>query len=136
MSEASSQSSVFRYDPFEGGLGFALATRVGDLVYTSGMVGVDADFNVPEARADEFRQVFENLAGVLEAMGTSLDWVVDSTNFFAEESFTSVYPAFEEVRKEVFKGRLPASTSVGVARLLLSDYHVEVKLIAALPSVE
>jgi enamine deaminase RidA (YjgF/YER057c/UK114 family) len=132
MSEPSNQSVVVRYDPFEGGLGFALATRVGDLVYTSGMVGVDADFNVPEEPADEFRQVFENLAGVLEAMGTSLDHVVDSTNFFAGD-FTSVYPAFEDVRKGVFKGRLPASTSIGVARLLDPRFRVEVKLVAALP---
>jgi enamine deaminase RidA (YjgF/YER057c/UK114 family) len=73
---------------------------------------------------------------VLEAVGTSLDHVVDSTNFFAEASFASVYPAFEEVRKDVFKGRLPASTSIGVARLLLPDCHVEVKLIVALPSAE
>jgi enamine deaminase RidA (YjgF/YER057c/UK114 family) len=134
MSEAANQSPVVRYDPFEGGLGFALATRVGDLVYTSGMVGVDANLNVPEEPADEFRQVFVNLARVLEAMGTSLDHVVDSTNFFAEDGFTSVYPAFEEVRKEVFKDRLPASTSIGVACLLMPDYRVEVKLIAAMPS--
>jgi enamine deaminase RidA (YjgF/YER057c/UK114 family) len=133
MSEASNQSPVVRYDPFEGGLGFALATRIGDLVYTSGMVGVDADFNVPDDPADEFRQVFENLAAVLGAMGTSLDHVVDSTNFFAGD-FTSVYPAFEEVRRELFNGRLPASTSIGVARLLDERYRVEVKLVAALPS--
>jgi enamine deaminase RidA (YjgF/YER057c/UK114 family) len=135
MSEPANQSPVVRYDPFEGGLGFSLATRLGDLVFTSGMVGVDSDFNVPESPADEFRQVFTNLAGVLEAMGTSLDHVVDSTNFFAGD-ITAVYPAFEEVRKDVFRGRLPASTSIEVARLLDPRYHVEVKLVAAVPSAE
>jgi enamine deaminase RidA (YjgF/YER057c/UK114 family) len=127
-----SQSSIERYDPFEGGLGFALATRVGNLVFTSGMVGVDADMNVPENPKDEFRLVFENLAGVLEAVGSSLDHVVDSTNFFPGD-FEVVYPLFEEVRKEVFAGRLPASTSIGVAKLLLPTYHVEVKLTAVVP---
>ena len=73
------QSPVDRYDPFEGGLGFSLATRVGNLVYTSGMVGVDPNLNVPDDVAEEFRLVFENLAGVLEAVGTSLEHVVDST---------------------------------------------------------
>jgi 2-iminobutanoate/2-iminopropanoate deaminase len=128
-------AEVQRYDPFDGGLGFALATRVGNLVYTSGMIGVDADFNVPEDPADEFRQVFENLAGVLEAMGTSLAHVVDSTNFFAGD-ITAVYPAFEEVRKDVFTGCLPASTSIEVSRLLDPRFHVEVKLTAAIPSAE
>ena len=135
MTRDTGSTSVQRHDPFEGGLGFALATRVGNLVYTSGMVGVDADFNVPEDPADEFRQVFQNLAGVLEAMGTSLDHVVDSTNFFAGD-ITAVYPAFEEVRKDVFEGRLPASTSIEVARLLDPRFHVEVKLVAAVPSAE
>jgi enamine deaminase RidA (YjgF/YER057c/UK114 family) len=47
------------------------------------MVGVDTDMNIPANPKDEFRLVFENLAGVLEAVGSSLDHVVDSTNFFA-----------------------------------------------------
>ena len=128
------QSSIERYDPFEGGLGFALATRVGNLVFTSGMVGVDGDMNVPADPKDEFRLVFENLAGVLEAVGSSLDHVVDSTNFFSTGAFDSVYPVFEEVRKEVFAGRLPASTSIGVAKLLLPTFHVEVKLTAVVPA--
>ena len=61
-----------------------------------------------------------------------LDHVVDSTNFFAGD-FQEVYPLFQEVRKEVFAGRLPASTSIGVAKLLLPTCHVEVKLTAAVP---
>jgi enamine deaminase RidA (YjgF/YER057c/UK114 family) len=132
MAEETHQLPVSRYDPFDGGLGFSLATRVGDLVYTSGMVGVDAELNVPEDSAEEFRLVFANLAGVLEAMGTSLEHVVESTNFFAGD-FTSVYPTFEAVRKEVFVGCLPASTSVGVNQLLDPRFHVEVKLVAAVP---
>ena len=61
-----------------------------------------------------------------------LDHVVDSTNFFAGD-FQEVYPLFQEVRKEVFAGRLPASTSIGVAKLLLPTCHVEEKLTAAVP---
>jgi enamine deaminase RidA (YjgF/YER057c/UK114 family) len=125
--------SVQRYDPFDGGLGFALATRVGNLVYTSGMVGVDEEMNVPATPADEFRRVFENLAGILEAVGSSLDHVIESTNFFAADSMDAVYPMFEEVRKEVFAGRLPASTSVGVAKLLDPRFRVEVRLVALCP---
>jgi 2-iminobutanoate/2-iminopropanoate deaminase len=132
MVEQTHESPVVRYDPFEGGLGFSLATRVGNLVYTSGMVGVDPNLNVPDDVAGEFRLVFENLAGVLEAMGTSLEHVVDSMNFFAGD-FTSVYPTFEGVRKEVFAGRLPASASVGVTQFLDPRFHVEVKLVAAVP---
>lgn len=132
MGENVGSDVVERYDPFDGGLGFSLATRVGNLVYTSGMVGVDPNFNVPEDPTEEFRLVFSNLAGVLEAVGSSLAHVVEGTNFFVGD-FEAVYPTFEEVRKEVFAGRLPASTSVGVNKLLDPRFHVEVKLVAAIP---
>jgi len=61
----------------------------------------------PKTLPTSFRQVFDNLAGVLEAMDTSLEHVVDSTNFFASD-ISAVYTAFEAVRKEVFEG-LPLS---------------------------
>jgi 2-iminobutanoate/2-iminopropanoate deaminase len=125
-------SAIERYDPFEGGLGFSLATRVGDLVFTSGMVGVDAELHVPEDPAAEFRQVFDNLAGVLHAMGTSFEHVVDMTSFFAGD-FDALYPIYEEVRKAVFAGHPPASTSVAAAKLLDPRCHVEVKLTAVVP---
>ena len=32
---------VERFDPYHGALGFSLATRVGSLVYTAGMIGFD-----------------------------------------------------------------------------------------------
>jgi enamine deaminase RidA (YjgF/YER057c/UK114 family) len=67
------------------------------------------------------------------AVGSSLADVVDSTNYFGED-FQSVYPVFEAVRKEIFAGRLPASTSVGVANLLEPRFHVEVKLVAVCSS--
>jgi len=121
---------IFRHDPFDGGLGFSLATRVGEMVYTSGMVGLDEQLNVPADPAEEFRRLFENLAGVLEAVGSSLAQVIESTNFFAVDTMDEVYPVFEEVRKEVFSGNLPASTSVGVARLLDPRFRVEVRLVA------
>jgi len=129
---ADDTNGIERYDPFDGGLGFSLATRVGDIVFTSGMVGVDGEMNVSDDPATEFRQVFDNLAGVLEAMGTSFAHVVDMTSFFAGD-FDALYPVYEEVRKGVFTGHPPASTSIAVARLLDPRFHVEVKLTAVVP---
>jgi enamine deaminase RidA (YjgF/YER057c/UK114 family) len=69
-------ADIERYDPFDGGLGISLGTRVGALVYTSGMVGFDgASGTVPENLEDEIRLVFTNLGGILEAMGTSFEHV-------------------------------------------------------------
>jgi enamine deaminase RidA (YjgF/YER057c/UK114 family) len=40
---------------------------------------------------------------------------------------------YEDVRKGVFAGHPPASTSVAVAKLLDPRFHVEVKLTAVVP---
>lgn len=125
--------AVTRYDPFDGALSLSLATRVGNLIYTSGMLGVGADMKVPDEPKEEFRLLFASIGGILEAMGTSLQYTLEMTNFFAGD-FDAVYAAFNEVRDEVFGKELPASTSVRVGQLLHPDAHVEVKVVAAMPA--
>ena len=125
--------SIERYDPFEGALGISLATRVGSLVFTSGMVGFDgATGTVPEDLGDEIRLAFKNLGDILEAMGTSFEHVLEQTNFLVGDP-TVVYPVLQKVREEVFAGHLPASTSVFVQALAGPQNHCEVKLVAAIP---
>jgi len=122
-----------RYDPFDGALGLSLATRVGSLVYTAGMVGVDAATGTaPDDLEAEIRLAFSNLAGILDSMGTSFDHVLEQTNFLVGDPAV-VYPIFQKVRTEVFAGRLPASTSVFVQALVSPAFHCEVKLVAAVP---
>jgi len=123
-----------RFDPFAGALGLSLATRVGSLVFTSGMVGVDAETGTaPDDLEAEFRLLFANLADVLQSMGTSFDHVLEQTNFLVGDPETT-YPVFQKVRTDVFAGRLPASTSVFVEALVSPAFHCEVKLIATVPS--
>jgi enamine deaminase RidA (YjgF/YER057c/UK114 family) len=125
--------TIQRYDPFDGGLGFSLATRVGSLVYTAGMIGFDGPTaTVPDDLEDELRLLFSNLADVLKEMGTSFEHVVEQTSFFVGDP-TVVYPAFEKVRAEAFAGHPPASTSVFVEALVVANAHCEVKLVAVVP---
>jgi enamine deaminase RidA (YjgF/YER057c/UK114 family) len=124
-------ADIQRYDPFDGGLGLSLATRVGDLVYTSGMVGFDgATGSIPDDLGDEFRLAFANLGDILTEMGTSFEHVVEMTNFLVGDP-QMVYPVFQEVRTAIFGKNLPASTSVFVKELLAG--HGEIKLVAAMP---
>jgi enamine deaminase RidA (YjgF/YER057c/UK114 family) len=125
--------TIQRYDPFEGGLGLSLATRVGSLVFTSGMVGFDgATGMVPADLEDEIRLAFTNLANILDEMGTSFEHVLEQTNFLVGDPAV-VYPVFQKIRAEIFAGHLPASTSVFVQALVGPDCHCEVKLVAAIP---
>ena len=125
--------TIERYDPFDGGLGFSLATRVGSLVYTAGMIGFDgATATVPDNLEDELRLLFSNLADVLKEMGTSFEHVVEQTSFLVGDP-TVVYPAFERVRSDAFAGYPPASTSVFVEALAVPNARCEVKLVAVVP---
>ena len=125
--------TIERFDPFDGGFGFALATRHGSIVHTCGMVGFDPETGVaPEDFEDEVRLVFSNLANILEGVGTSLEHVVEETNFLVGDA-ASVYPIFNKVRAEVFAGCLPASTSVFVQALVGPQNHCEIKLVAVIP---
>ena len=127
------ETRIERYDPFDGGLGFSLATRVGSLLYTSGMVGFDgATASVPDNLEDEIRLAFTNLGDILNAMGTSFEHVLEQTTFLVGDP-SVVYPVFQKVREEFFAGHLTASTSVFVEALLLPA-HCEIKLVATVPA--
>ena len=96
------------------------------------MIGFDgATGTVPDDMEAEFRLAFSQLGETLEAMGTSLEHVVEMTNFLVGDPAV-VYPVFQKVRSEVFAGHLPASTSVFV-QALLAPCHGEIKLVAAMP---
>jgi 2-iminobutanoate/2-iminopropanoate deaminase len=124
---------VERFDPFDGGLGISLSTRVGSMVYTSGMVGFDgATGTVPDDLEAEIRLAFANLENILTDAGTSFEHVVDSTNFLVGDPAV-VYPVFQKVRTEIFAGHLPASASVFVQALVAPECHCEMKLVAVVP---
>jgi len=108
---------------------FTPAIIVGDLVFTSGQIGIDAKTGqLPEGMEAQFQQVFRNLATVLEASGSSIDHVVKATVFLAD---MNDYNAMNELYKKQFKGDPPARTTVQVARLP-RDARIEIEVVAVL----
>ena len=95
---------------------FSPAIVTGDLVFTSGQIGLDPKTGqFPEGGIEaQFQQVFKNLAAVLEASGSSVDHIVKATVFLAD---MNDYNAMNELYKKQFKGDPPARTTVQVARL-------------------
>src|SRR5438067_10076513 len=82
VAEDLGSDDVQRYDPFDGGLGLSLATRVGSLVFTSGMVGLDGETGaILMDLEDEIRLAFTNLANILGELGTLFEHAVEQTNF-------------------------------------------------------
>jgi len=70
--------TIQRYDPFDGGLGFSLATRVGSLVYTAGMIGFDGttaavpDDPNPRSRISEMPTKFKGTSTATAASAVPL----------------------------------------------------------------
>ncbi len=107
---------------------FTPAIITGDLVFTSGQIGVDAKGQLAEGFEGQFQQVFKNLTAVLDASGSSIDHVVKATVFLAD---MNDYNTLNELYKKQFKGDPPARTTVQVARLP-RDAKIEIEVVAVL----
>ena len=91
------------------------AIVVGDLVFTSGQIGLDAKTGqLAEGFDAQFEQVFRNLTAVLEASGSNVDNMVKATVFLAD---MNDYNKMNELYRAKFKGDPPARTTVQVAAL-------------------
>jgi 2-iminobutanoate/2-iminopropanoate deaminase len=106
---------------------FTPAIIVGDLVFTSGQIGLDPKTGqLPEGFEAQFEQVFRNLAGVLEAAGSSTEHMVKATVFLAD---MNDYNKMNELYRAKFKGDPPARTTVQVAALPRAA-RIEIEAIA------
>ena len=103
------------------------------LVYVSGQISLGADGEVI-GKGDMRRQceqVFQNLATVLRASGAGWGDVVKMNTYMVGMTDEHV-ATFREVRARYLKGEPPASTFVGIARLVRPELLIEVEVVAAL----
>lgn len=104
------------------------ACRVGDLIFVSGQVAVDAEGRLVGAGDIEaqVRQCLVNIASILDEEGAGLDDIARLGVFLTDRSH---YPSQIKVRKEFFR-HLPAATVVTVAALGMPEWMVEIEAIA------
>ena len=110
-------------------VGFSPATKAGNLVFVSGMVGVDGTGNLVGkgdcgAQSD---QCFRNVEAALQAAGASMDDVTKITCFLVN---ADDYPAYAAVRQRLFPEDGPASATVIIKALVSPDFLVEVEATA------
>jgi enamine deaminase RidA (YjgF/YER057c/UK114 family) len=104
--------------------------RVGDFLFVSGHVGVDADGNVVGDCEAQSRQVMASIRGVIEAAGGRMEDVAKITCFLTN---MDDYPAYAKVRLETWPSNPPASSTVGVSALVRPELVVEVEAIVRMP---
>ena len=105
----------------------------GKIIYVSGQVSYDRDgvvFGKGDMRA-QCEQVFKNLGHTLRAAGAGWDDVVKMNGYMVDMHPEAV-DMYRGVRSRYLKaGKLPASTLVGVERLVHDDLLLEVEIVAA-----
>jgi 2-iminobutanoate/2-iminopropanoate deaminase len=105
------------------------AVRVGDLLFVSGCVPVDADGRLVggDDVVEQARQTFANVGAVLDAAGSSFADVAKVTIFLTDvDDRAKINP----VRQAVFGEARPASTLVEVSRLAIPGAKIEVEAVA------
>jgi reactive intermediate/imine deaminase len=118
-----------------GSYSHAVRIETGDTlwIYVSGQIAFDATGNIV-GRGDlraQTEQVFENLARVLEANGASFEDVVKIQTFMTALDDLA---GSREVRLRYLPSEPPASTTVKVDALVVSDALIEVDVVAAMPA--
>lgn len=108
---------------------FAPATRVGNTLYISGVIGADGA-SVPADASDEFTRAFEGLAAVLEAAGGTLADVVEMTSFHVDMS--DHLGAFMAAKDAAITEPYPAWTAIGCTELAIPGARTEIRATAVL----
>jgi len=104
--------------------------KVGNLLFTSGQVGVDREKGItPEDIRDQTRACFRNLRQILNAAGVDYEDVVKVNVYLTD---MSEFSAMNEAYREHFPEEPPARTTVGIKALARPEFRVEIEMVALL----
>ena len=104
------------------------ATRVGDLIFCSGALGVDANFKLVEGGiAAQTRQAIANLEAVLAQADATLSDVAKTTVWLTD---LADFAEFNAAYAEALGGHIPARSTVTSA-LAIPGALVEIEAIAS-----
>jgi 2-iminobutanoate/2-iminopropanoate deaminase len=107
---------------------YSQAIRANGFVFVSGQIALDPRTQelVPGDITVQTERVLENVKGILEAAGSSLEKVVRSTVFLAD---MNEFASMNQVYARYFRQHFPARSTVQAARLP-RDVRVEIDVIA------
>ena len=106
---------------------YSQAVSYGDLIFTSGQIGLDMDGNIVSDDVEiQTRIALENLLHILEDNNSSMDFVIKTTVYLKDmNDFTKM----NEVYNAFFGESKPARSTVEVSRLP-KDVKVEIDAVA------
>ena len=107
---------------------YSQAIEINNMIFTSGIIPINpANGTLVDGSIEEqTKQVFDNMKGLLEDAGSSLDKIIKTTVFIKN---MNDFSRINEVYASYFTGDFPARSCVEVARLP-KDVLIEVEAIA------
>ena len=112
----------------EGEIRFAQGVRIGDVVYVAGQVAWDKNGNIVGSDLlTQSRQIFRNIAEILDLAGASLTDVVRLTQYFVDMRDIRAY---RQARREAMPGVTCITTGIQVARMTHPDLLLEIEAMA------
>jgi enamine deaminase RidA (YjgF/YER057c/UK114 family) len=113
------------HHPSSGNRFLSPGVDAGDYLYVSGQGARRSDGTVPSGSVAQFRQALDNIKGVLESAGLTLDNVVYVQAYLTE---IDKYPAMNRVFGEYFPNTPPARAILGV--YALPDPPIQINAVA------
>ncbi|XOV86613.1 MAG: RidA family protein [Pseudomonadota bacterium] len=121
-----SPGGQFMYDRFH----FAEATRQGELLLCSGIIGTDPKGKLPAAINEEFDLAWQKVGALLEHAGTGYEDILEYTSYHV--GLQAHMPAFMAARDKYLSEPWPAWTAIGISELAVPGAHVEIRVTARL----
>jgi 2-iminobutanoate/2-iminopropanoate deaminase len=105
---------------------YSQAVQIGNLVYTSGQLGMTTAAEMPATIEEQTKLSLENVKAILAEAGTDMSKVVKTLVFIKD---MNDFGAMNGVYQQFFTENFPARSCVEVARLP-KDALVEIEVIA------
>ena len=118
--------TAFHLGDWEHDIGFSQSVRVGNRILVSGTVADDSTFKDQES---QLQDIYATLEKTLAHDGASLAHVIKETIFCLDMDDLI---RCQEIRKTWYKGNLPATTWLQVARLYSPGHLIEIEVEAIL----
>lgn len=108
---------------------YSAATRVNNMIYTSGQLPINGELNTIEHPDDikrQTRQSMNNIKYILEDNGSSIDQIVKTTVYLQN---IIDFASFDDVYKTFFENEFPSRTAFEVGNLPMGAL-IEIEVMA------
>ena len=108
---------------------FSQAIRVNNMIWISGQVGMNKQFEMGNGIEEQTRMAFQNLKQIVEEAGGSLADIVELVTYHLS---MKDMPQFSKIKAEFIPSDYPAWTAIGVRGLVLPGLLVEIRATAVI----